>query len=179
MIAHPARVALYELLVLHGPATVSQLAAGAGLAVGSASYHLKQLHAAGYVEDASAGQVDGRTQWWRAVRGGLRWEPVDFIGSAAGREVSSTAQRVLWARRLERLTSWLETWHTFERPWVEAALESDVYLRLTPAELAELGEQLTALTRHWAERSEQTATTDPDSRPVLVMMSAFPVGHDM
>ena len=41
---HPTRRWLAELLEIEGPASVGQLAARTGLAVGSVSHHLKALH---------------------------------------------------------------------------------------------------------------------------------------
>ncbi len=49
---HPTRRWLAELLEIEGPASVGQLAARTGLAVGSVSHHLKALHRTGFIEPA-------------------------------------------------------------------------------------------------------------------------------
>lgn len=51
-LAHPLRIRLLGDLRLHGPATASQLAERLGESSGATSYHLRQLAAYGFVEDA-------------------------------------------------------------------------------------------------------------------------------
>src|ERR1700753_3111047 len=66
VLAHPARVQLVQLLRRHGPSTATRLAELMGVNSGTASYHLRQLAAAGFVaEDTERG--NGRDRWWRAV----------------------------------------------------------------------------------------------------------------
>lgn len=181
VIAHPARIQLYELLVLHGPRNVSWLAERSGLAVGSASYHLHQLHAAGYVAEADG--TDRRSHLWKAVPGGLRWSPADYLDTASARAISTSAQRMMTERRIRRLSHWLATWQNWDKAWVDAALESDAVLRLTSAELREYTSELEALTHKWAARAEEAAETADggssvagDGREaVFVMHAAFPM----
>lgn len=184
VIAHPARIRLYELLAVHGPSTVSSLASRADLAVGSASYHLRQLGGAGFVEDVSdsEGSADRRNHWWRAVPGGLRWEPSDFLGSASGREASSAAQRLMMQRRVARLAQWAESWDHWGERWVDAALETDAFLMLTASELKEMGQEIQSVIRAWVERSRGESPSDDqaDERSqVFMMVSAFPVVEDL
>jgi DNA-binding transcriptional ArsR family regulator len=48
--AHPLRVQIIGLLRRHGPSTATGLARRLGVNSGSASYHLRQLADAGFVE---------------------------------------------------------------------------------------------------------------------------------
>ena len=175
-IAHPARIRLYELLLLDGPATVSQLAAKASLAIGSASYHLRLLHRAGFVEEAPGTSHDRRTHWWRAVPGGLHWSPADFLDTPSGRDVSTTAQRLLTERRVRRLAGWNATWHRWAKEWIDAAVETDAVLHLTPEELAQFATELQETIRRWATR-DRGGEPSSDRRPVFVVLGAFPVGE--
>ncbi|HET7386119.1 MAG TPA: helix-turn-helix domain-containing protein [Nocardioidaceae bacterium] len=170
MIAHPARTRLYELLVVHGPRTVSQLAEETELAVGSASYHLRQLQRAGFVEDDTSQSADKRTHWWRAVPGGLRWSAADFIDSPSARALSTAAQRVLAQRRFDKWSDWNATWHEWGARWADAAIESDALLELTPDELSKMSEEISAVIRRWSHRSESSDA----ARTVFLFISAFP-----
>jgi DNA-binding transcriptional ArsR family regulator len=176
VIAHPARIRIYEVLVLDGPQTVSALAERAELAVGSASYHLKQLHRAGFVEESRGENPDRRNHWWRAVPGGLKWEPTDYLGSVSGTEISTSAQRMMAERRIRRLGRWTETWHLWDRDWIEASVETDTFLELTSEELAELGQEVSAVIRRWSKRSGTQGSSSASERsPVFLFFSAFPI----
>ncbi len=67
-LAHPLRMQLLDALRNNGPATASQLGARLGESSGATSYHLRQLAAHGFVEDAPgtarAGSGGGR-RWTR------------------------------------------------------------------------------------------------------------------
>ncbi|MBU2662417.1 winged helix-turn-helix domain-containing protein [Actinoplanes bogorensis] len=65
MAAHPLRVRLLNLLRERGPSTASKLAELLGQSSGATSYHLRQLAAYGFVEDAGCGT--GRERWWQAT----------------------------------------------------------------------------------------------------------------
>ncbi|BFO21324.1 hypothetical protein SHKM778_77120 [Streptomyces sp. KM77-8] len=60
---------LLNTLRRNGPATASQLAARLGESSGATSYHLRQLAAHGFVEDAPE-HGKGRERWWKAVHKG-------------------------------------------------------------------------------------------------------------
>jgi DNA-binding transcriptional ArsR family regulator len=177
VIADPVRIRIYEVLVRDGPCTVSQLAHKAKLAIGSASYHLQRLNRAGFVEEAAGEPSDRRTHWWRAVPGGMHWSPADFLESTGGRTVSSAAQRAFTERRIRRLGRWATTWHRWSKEWVDAAVETDGILRLTPAELAGMAAELTDVMQRWAGRADVAASSGAlgDRQPVFVLISAFPL----
>lgn len=58
-LAHPLRMQLLDALRFGGPATASQLAEKLGESSGATSYHLRQLAAHGFVEDAPSGARGG------------------------------------------------------------------------------------------------------------------------
>ncbi|MDI1462214.1 helix-turn-helix domain-containing protein [Catellatospora sp. KI3] len=174
-IAHPARIRLYEILLQSGHSTVSQLADRANLAIGSASYHLQQLMRAGFVEEVSGPTQDRREHWWRAIPGGLKWSPADFLGSPSGQEISTSAQRMLTERRVKRLGRWNESWQSWGKEWVEAAVETDAMLNLTPQELSMMVAELTAVIRRWAATGAEPNDDSGSRSPVFAFLSAFPV----
>ena len=65
-LAHPARIAILEHLVLEGPATATQCAEIAGLSPTACSYHLRALAKYGFVEEDARAAIDGRHRPWRA-----------------------------------------------------------------------------------------------------------------
>ncbi|CAM5562426.1 helix-turn-helix domain-containing protein (plasmid) [Streptomyces viridifaciens] len=176
VMAHPARIRLYEFLVHHGASTVSELARRSDLAIGSVSYHLSQLHKAGLVMEAAEEGTDRRQHWWKAVPGGLQWSPADFVDSPSHRRVSSLAQQMFSERRMERLTQWLHTWDQWPKEWLNAVVETDMSLELTPDELEEMAAELQSVVRRWSRRTPTGA--DSSRRRVFTMIHAFPMADD-
>src|ERR1700739_4020041 len=66
-LAHPARIALWQHLLLAGPATATECAPYAGLSPSACSYHLRQLARFGFVEQDEAAAANGRARPWRLV----------------------------------------------------------------------------------------------------------------
>ena len=91
-LADPARRAMVERLV-HGPATVSELAAPLPMSLAGALQHLKVLEESGLVASEKKGRV--RT---------CRIDPAML--SAAERWVAE--RRVMWERNLDRLGAFLD-----------------------------------------------------------------------
>lgn len=181
-IANPTRIHLYEILLSRGRSRVSELADEAGLAVGSASYHLQQLRGIGLVAEVSDASTDGREHWWEAVPGGVRWSPADFLGSQGGQEVAAAAAGFTTERRLGRLARWHETWQRWERDWVDSTLETDSVLTLTAEEMAELGAELQEVIRRWSSdqrrRKAQGGSGTQDRKPVFVFLCVIPLTEE-
>jgi DNA-binding transcriptional ArsR family regulator len=184
-IAHPLRVRLYEILTAEGPATVSQLAEKLGGMVGTLSYHLRQLEAHGYIEEASELAKDRRERWWRAVPGGMRWSEVALEETPGGREAADAARRVLLGRQIDRLRRWNQQRGKWGDAWREAAFSTDMLLALTPAELRQFGEEISAVVHRWVERSKANGSADGARRPrkgrrrqVFFFAHAFPFDAD-
>lgn len=67
-LAHPLRMRLLDALRFGGPATASQLAAKLGESSGATSYHLRQLAAHGFIEDAPSAARAGNGGGRRSTR---------------------------------------------------------------------------------------------------------------
>ncbi len=65
-LAHPARLAILQHLVLDGPATATECAEVAGLSPSACSYHLRALARYGFVDEDPSGGLDRRHRPWRA-----------------------------------------------------------------------------------------------------------------
>ena len=86
-LAHPARIAIWMHLGLHGPATATECAEIAGLSPSACSYHLRTLARYGFVEEDPDSAADGRERPWRARM--LAFSIDDVPGAPAATQVAS------------------------------------------------------------------------------------------
>ncbi|MFI6348973.1 helix-turn-helix domain-containing protein [Streptomyces sp. NPDC050560] len=169
-LAHPLRMRVLELLRLDGPATGTALAARLGENTGTVSWHLRHLAEHGFIEE-DTGRGTRRERWWRVVERANLVESADFRHDPDARGALTTFVYELVGQYFNRVTHYLgEEW---EDEWRGAATVSDWSdLRLTPAQLAALNEELAAvIARH--TRPAGTAA-DPGARPVIVQIQSFP-----
>jgi DNA-binding transcriptional ArsR family regulator len=170
-LAHPLRMRLLVALRLDGPATASELGRRFGESSGAASYHLRQLHRYGFVEDDN--QPSRRERRWRAAQEWTSVKIADFLYDPAGH----SALRVMERERLEFIVRLMQAWYaeraSWPREWVEAAVDSDARLWLRLAEFEALRADLSALVREYAGR--QAAPGDPAAAPVYLVLEALPV----
>jgi DNA-binding transcriptional ArsR family regulator len=168
-LAHPLRLRLLAHLRMEGPATASILGRALGESSGATSYHLRALARHGFVEDDAERRNGGRERWWRAAHRGVSWSlsTGDPGTDEAGRALLAQALRE-YQRRLERWVAELPDWPV---EWQEAATSTDRVLRLPPARVRALGDELNAV----LERYEAEAATGDDSEHVLAIVHTFPV----
>jgi DNA-binding transcriptional ArsR family regulator len=154
-LAHPLRMELLGHLVLHGPATATQLAEALGDSPSNCSWHLRKLAEHGFVEEVP--ESSGRARPWRAVANGLSWD--DEGGSdtgAAGRELTE----VLLSREVQRLRAYYETLDRQPPEWRHAGTVAQGATWLTAEEATELSARITDVVLSYTER-----VADPDQRP--------------
>jgi DNA-binding transcriptional ArsR family regulator len=150
--AHPLRRRLLGLLKLDGPSTATVLAERTGQAVGNISHHLRVLAAAGLIEEAPELARDRRERWWRRTAGTLSWAPADFAGDAASEAVARAAGSLNLDYQVSLARQWLRAVEEEKAHWPEGPFSTDSWMRLTDAELAQLGAEMTDLIRRWADR---------------------------
>ncbi|MFJ9869660.1 ArsR/SmtB family transcription factor [Streptomyces sp. NPDC101165] len=175
-LAHPLRMQLLDTLRQRGPATASQLAERLGESSGATSYHLRQLAAHGFVEDAPE-HGKGRERWWRAVDQGIVFDTDEFEG--AGPEVRGLAEvflREVAGTHARELATWLNTRDRWSTDWSRGSDMSDATLRLTPELAAELIAKMHALIDDY--RSRGTGTDTPGSEQVRIHTHLFPIETD-
>ena len=176
VLAHPLRARLLGRLRLDGPATATRLAEVLGTNTGATSYHLRQLAAHGFVEDAP-GHGKGRERWWRAVDQGLVFDSDDFEGT--GPEVRGLAETYLHeiaATHARELSGWLGTREHWGKDWSRSSDMSDATLRLTPELATELVGKRRALIEDYRDRVPDRDT--PGSEQVRIHTHLFPVETD-
>ncbi|MFF9428403.1 ArsR/SmtB family transcription factor [Streptomyces sp. NPDC014746] len=138
-LAHPVRVQLLGLLRIHGPATATQLAERLALNSGAASYHLRQLAAAGFVaEDAERGNA--RERWWRSVHQLTRFSFEDLADRAP--EAAMVYLQSVHNTYTMRTQQALNGLQTLPRQWREVFGMSDAALRLTPTEAQKMQDEI-------------------------------------
>ncbi len=174
-LAHPLRVALFQQLTQHGPATATQLGERLGESSGSTSYHLRQLERFGFVEtDPERG--NGRERWWRRVPGGVLIDPPDRHADPAGYEAAHLVIGELRRGRRERQEHFVATIDEWPTEWQKAALDRSVHLVLTPDEACELTRQLNGVIEAWLARAGADAgNAREEARSAEVQVSLFPL----
>ena len=156
-LAHPARIAILQHLVLDGPATATECAEVAGLSPSACSYHLRALARHGFVSEDPASAADGRHRPWRASVVALS------VGQDPGRpDAVRAASRLLveslQARGEELRAQYLDRQLEYPPEWQDAAKMQQDVLHVTADELAAVRAELQAvLTRY--------RRLDPAGRP--------------
>ncbi|WP_045697998.1 winged helix-turn-helix domain-containing protein [Streptomyces rubellomurinus] len=168
--AHPVRMQLVGLLRKHGPSTATRLAEQLGLNSGATSYHLRQLAAAGFVEE-DAERGNARERWWRSVRMMTVWTGDDLADeeteTAVGFLRSVLAAHTLTGQRT------LDAFETMPREWRKAVDFNDLVLRLTPAEAEQLGAELSAVIKRY-RREGAEGPVPAGAEQVSVIVHVFP-----
>ena len=141
-LAHPARIALWQHLLLEGPATATESAPVAELSPSACSYHLRQLARYGFVEQDQAAAANGRERPWRAVVTSTTIDELDDpVALMAARLLDYTLDE-RWQQVRRR---YLATEEEYAPEWRRASGSDRAVLYLTPDELAGLREQIREL----------------------------------
>jgi DNA-binding transcriptional ArsR family regulator len=171
-LAHPVRIALFEVLTESGPMTATEAGERIGESPTTCSFHLRQLAKYGFVEEAGGGK--GRARPWRATTIG--------ISLAAGHDdpeaelASGVLLGLIRERQLARYQTWLDTRFSYPRQWREAAGESQHLFHLTAEELKQLNKELsTFLMPRFHERLADPSQRPPNAVPVEMLVVSYPV----
>ncbi|MCX4981474.1 helix-turn-helix domain-containing protein [Streptomyces sp. NBC_00572] len=143
-LSHPVRLALIEVLTLHGALTATQAGELIGETPTTCSFHLRQLAKYGFVEEA--GPMPGRSRPWRVTR--LGWST----------ENDAPADTAVAARHLGELT--LERQLDRHRAHERDAHRAHTVWWATPDEAAELQGEIDELVMRYRDRLQ-----DPSKRP--------------
>jgi predicted ArsR family transcriptional regulator len=168
--AHPLRRRLLDLIDVHGPAGTPQLAERTGQPAHVLARHLEILRAAGFVEQRGEQSDDGGTGLWRLSSAANRTLTNALPDDPVSKAVVLAAQAVSWDRHGELISQWMTAREGFTDDWRVSAFATDTWLWLSPAELAELREQVCGLLSQWARRP--LPEDNVDRRPVLVAAQA-------
>ncbi|MFH9551348.1 ArsR/SmtB family transcription factor [Streptomyces sp. NPDC051445] len=175
-LAHPLRMRLYRQLCVARRATASQLADQVDEAVSLVSYHLRKLDEHGLIEEAEPQSADGRERWWQPSSDGVSIRDKDFRDAPERAAAHLAATRLFHEQRADMYRRYLDERPTWGPEWNAAAPDNESILRLTPAELAELGAELLALARKYDEKGRRAdAAGDTEGREsVALHVYGFP-----
>ncbi|MFB7240992.1 transcriptional regulator [Streptomyces populi] len=171
-LAHPVRVQLVSLLRRYGPSTATRLAERLGVNSGTASYHLRQLGAAGFVEE-DAERGNARERWWRSVHQITELDAPELADREPEAALAYLQSVVAaYTLRVQRAVNELQT---MPRAWRDCFDMSDLPLRLTPEEATALGQELRAvLSRYRRDTPEAAATAPRGAERVAVITHLLP-----
>lgn len=158
-LAHPVRVQLVGLLRKFGPSTATRLAERLGVNSGTASYHLRQLGDARFVEEDTE-RGNARERWWRAVHQSTWFsdrELAEQEPEAALAYLQSVA--AVYTLRTQRALGEIQT---MPERWRGTFDMSDWALRLTPEEAVDLRQELYALLARYRVDGPDTAAEAPE-----------------
>lgn len=172
VLAHPARVQLVHLLRKHGPATATRLAELMGVNSGTASYHLRQLAAAGFVEEVTD-RGNARERWWRAAHRQTVFDDVELLdtdpASALAYLQSVAATYTLHTQRA------LNDFVTMPRPWRDVFEISQHPLLLTFGEAVRMqGELAEVLGRYRRDQPDLPDDAPEGAERVAVLIYIHP-----
>jgi predicted ArsR family transcriptional regulator len=171
-LAHPLRLALLELLWREGSVNATEAAAELNESQASCSFHLRQLAKFGFVEEVEG--VRGRARPWRLSQRGMRVSNVQDDPEA---EIAWAAlERLLRDRQMTRYRAWLEGRSRYSRSWQEAAYHTHHVAWLTPPELEDAAEQVTALlVGLFPDRRDDPAARPAGALPVELLSMGHPI----
>lgn len=155
-LAHPLRIEIMEAMDDAGEATASEIAERLDQSVANASFHLRLLASAGFIERA---EPRGREKPWRTKHRGrnLRPEHDDPSSIAEASELGALVVQ----REAARMAAFLRAApaHLRSGEWIPAVTVSTATFWATAEEMAEVSQELATLLNRFEDRS------DPANRP--------------
>ncbi|MEU0336795.1 helix-turn-helix domain-containing protein [Streptomyces sp. NPDC006193] len=175
-LAHPLRAELYRLLCVERVATASQLAGHVDEQVSLVSYHLRTLARHGLIEQAEPRTGDARERWWQPSSDALGIREEDFRDAPETAAAHLAATRLFLAQRTDRYRRHLDERATWSPEWTTASIDAESWMRLTPAELTALKEELVALLRRYDAqgRAAEAAGATEGREHVALSVHGFP-----
>ncbi|MFI9743520.1 ArsR/SmtB family transcription factor [Streptomyces sp. NPDC052494] len=158
-LAHPVRVQLVGLLRKYGPSTATRLAERLGVNSGTASYHLRQLGAAGFVEEDTE-RGNARERWWRSVHRTIWFNDPELAEREP--EAALAYQQSVAATYTLRTQQALNGLQTMPRAWRNTFDMSDWALRITPEEATSLYRELADVIARYRRDVPETAASAPE-----------------
>src|SRR5580692_1382446 len=157
-LAHPARIAIWTHLALHGPATATECADVAGLSPSACSYHLRALARYGFVEEDPDSAADGRQRPWRVRIISMSFDEGEPGQPGALRAAGRLLTESLLTRFDEMRAEYLARADRYPAEWRNVAGFNQDVLHVTVAEATALQDEIKALLASYRR-------LDPADRP--------------
>ncbi|MGK9169371.1 helix-turn-helix domain-containing protein [Inquilinus limosus] len=159
------------MLRVDGPATATQLAARLGLNSGATSYHLRQLAAYGFIEDAPG--PSRRERWWRASHELTSVPETEAEGE--GLEAGVAFTQAALSLQVGQMQQAVEEYAELPAPWRKASTASDVTIPLTAEQAEALTRRLTdIMLEAMRDAPPLGEPMPPGTAPFSIMLHAFP-----
>jgi DNA-binding transcriptional ArsR family regulator len=171
-LAHPLRLALLDRLMSFGEQTAAQCAEAVGSTASNCSYHLRALARVGLVEPGRSG--DRRERPWRATSTGLEFGPADPSSSPAAAGAARALGELSLARDEELTLSAHRRHQQQPAEWRRAEAFNSYALRLTPAELSHLVDEIDHLVRPFIGMTRGQAPTDAEVASLRLLAFRHP-----
>lgn len=172
-LAHPLRLKLLAELNARGSATASQLGSAFGESSGSTSYHLRQLHRHGFVEE-DVEQGTGRERVWIPRRGGWSLPALDLAADPANAAAVDLVLQAELQTDQQRMLDVLARAGSWPRAWRDATVRRGTYVALDPEQLAAMQVELNEVIDRY--RDEEPGT---GARRVSVVYQLVPTEHEV
>lgn len=167
-LGHPIRTQLLSSLRRDGPGTASELGRRLNLDSGTTSYHLRQLAAAGLIEEDDT-RASRRDRWWRSAYRTTRFD--DLETARAEPELTATYLHNIVRLNTDELLRALDALPTMPAAWQRASGMNDTSLSLTAAELGRLMAEIEGVVERY--RTADDAQPRRGARTVVVQWNGF------
>lgn len=171
-LAHPLRLRLLAELHARGSATASQLGVALGESSGSTSYHLRQLHRHGFVEE-DAGQGTARERVWIPRRGGWTLPTNDLLEDPANAAAVDLVLQAQLRADQERMLAAITDAPGWPLEWREATVRRQTHVTLDPAQLEAMRAEIDEVVNRYRELDPE-----PAARRVSVVYTVVPTEHE-
>lgn len=173
-LAHPVRMRLLQQLLERSPATATELAERIGETQANCSWHLRQLHRYGLIEEVEGSK--GRQRPWRFIP-----QMVSLDARPDGDPASALLWDVVMGTELQAYRNWRTARFQDAPQWRDATTEWQTWGWLTAEELTEFSRELDELaSRHVAAHADRVdpALRPPGCRPIRFVTWTTPGGPD-
>jgi DNA-binding transcriptional ArsR family regulator len=168
-LAHPVRLAILDAMQNEGELTATRAADLLNQSPGNMSWHLQMLAKYGFIVEAEGAK--GRSRPWKIAPGTNEFNATEAVPGSI--DAIEHLVVTLLDRSFEQLLAWWRQHKDFGDAWFEAAFVKEKTRFLTPAELAELSEQMDQLLSRYDERSDP-AQRPAEALPVHMISFAHP-----
>ncbi|MGH9294675.1 MAG: helix-turn-helix domain-containing protein, partial [Acidimicrobiales bacterium] len=170
-LTHPVRLALLEVLSLHGPLTATEAGRLIGESSTTCSFHLRQLAKYRFIEEAGPGP--GRRRPWRLAGLGVQFAA---LGSDVESTIAASALESLLVRRwIERHEAFARARHAYPAEWQEAAGVTEHLLWVTAAELVGIRGELMAISERFRSRNSELGLRPAGAKAVETIFFSHPM----
>jgi DNA-binding transcriptional ArsR family regulator len=169
-LAHPIRLALLEVLAVHGPLTATQAGELIGESPSSCSFHLRTLARHHFVEETGEGR--GRQRPWRLVTVGMSIP--DIPASSETFVAAATLAQIVAERQFGRLRQWWARQRNTDPAWLAASSQGSGMTWLTPEELSEINDAVFAVLSRHHDRLGDQSRRPPGAELVELLYFSYP-----